>query len=43
VINLNSSKYFTKDEHVDHDGDSEERILTNVVRGDGVGTPKEDL
>ena len=31
AIDFNSGEEFSKDEHVDHDGDSKERVLTDVV------------
>ena len=31
AIDFNPGEEFSKDEHVDHDGDSKERVLTDVV------------
>ena len=43
AINLDSAEDLSQDDHVKHNGNSKERVLTDVVRRDSVNSSHEDL
>jgi len=42
VVDLHPGEQLAEDDHIDHQGSGEERVLTNVVGGNGVGAVHED-
>jgi len=42
TVDLHPGEELSEDNHVDHEGGSQERVLTDVVGGDGVDTVHED-
>lgn len=43
AVDVDSAEELAEDEHVDHDGHGQQRVLTDVVRGDGVHSVHENL
>lgn len=42
VVDFHSSEELTEDDHIDHQRSGKERVLADIVGGDGVGTIHED-